>query len=174
MSTQVYLIRHGIAAEPEAYEHDQDRPLTAKGRAKTKAVAQQMSALDLAFDEILTSPLVRAQQTAEILLSANLAPHLTVTEHLAPMGSFANWLAWLDANLTQNMNSGGCSPNVLALVGHEPDLSQWAELLIWGEAKGVLQLKKAGVIGIEIPDQIDPIGNSILFWLTPPRLLVLS
>ena len=71
-------------------------------------------------------------------------------------------------------NGGGSSPNVLALVGHEPDLSQWAELLIWGEAKGVLQLKKAGIIGIEIPDHIDPIGNSILFWLTPPRLLLLS
>lgn len=171
MPTQVYLIRHGIAAEPEAYENDQDRPLTAKGRAKTKAIAQQMSALDLAFDEILTSPLVRARQTAEILLSANLAPHLTVTEHLAPMGSFANWLEWFT---TWRQRGSGASPNVLALVGHEPDLSQWAELLLWGDVKGVLQLKKAGVIGIEIPDEIDPIGNSILFWLTPPRLLLLS
>jgi phosphohistidine phosphatase len=172
MPTQVYLIRHGIAAEPKAYEHDRDRPLTAKGRAKTKAVAQQMSALGLAFDEILTSPLVRARQTAEILLQVNLAPHLTVTEHLAPIGSFANWLAWLNASGARN--GGGNSPNILALVGHEPDLSQWAELLIWGDVKGVLQLKKAGIIGIEIPDEIDPIGNCILFWLTPPRLLILS
>jgi phosphohistidine phosphatase len=171
MPTQVYFIRHGIAADPEAYEHDQDRPLTAKGRAKTKAVAQQMSALGLAFDEILTSPLVRAQQTAEILLKANLAPHLTVTEHLAPMGSFANWLEWLNAAWRQN---DGSNPKVLAMVGHEPDLSQWAELLIWGDVKGVLQLKKAGIIGIEIPDEIDPIGNCILFWLTPPRLLIVS
>lgn len=170
MSTQVYLIRHGIAAEPEAYENDRDRPLTAKGRAKTKAVSQQISALGLAFDEILTSPLVRARQTAEILLQANVASHLTVTEHLAPMGSFADWLEWLKS---WRRNDGG-SAKVLALVGHEPDLSQWAELLIWGDVKGVIQLKKAGIIGIEIPDEIDPIGNSLLFWLTPPRLLVLS
>lgn len=167
MPTQVYLIRHGIAADPDAYERDQDRPLTSKGRAKTKAVARQLQALNLAFDEILTSPLVRARQTAEILLKANLASHLTIDETLAPMGSFTDWLKWLKP--WQESRSG-----VLALVGHEPDLSQWAELLILGDVQGVIQLKKAGIIGIEIPDDIDPLGNSILFWLTPPRLLILS
>ncbi len=164
MPTQIYFIRHGIAADPEAYENDQERPLTAQGRAKTKAVAQQLKALGLVFDEILTSPLVRARQTAEILYQADLAPHIAVTEALAPMGSFANWLEGLRQHGDRS----------IALVGHEPDLSQWAELLIWGEVQGVLQLKKAGIIGVEIPDDIDPIGNSILFWLTPPRLFILS
>jgi phosphohistidine phosphatase len=167
MPTQVYLIRHGIAAEPEAYERDYERLLTAKGRAKTKAVARQLKALNVAFDEILTSPLVRARQTAEILLKANLSTHLTVVDALAPMGSIAEWLEWF--NTWQKQRSG-----VLALVGHEPDLSQWAELLILGDVQGVIQLKKAGVIGIEIPDNIDPLGHSILFWLTPPRFLVVS
>jgi phosphohistidine phosphatase len=167
MPTQVYLIRHGIAADPDAYERDGDRPLTAKGRAKTKAVARQLKALNLTFDEILTSPLVRARQTAEILLKANLSTHLTVVDTLAPMGSFAKWLEWL--KISQKERSGS-----LALVGHEPDLSQWAELLILGNVQSAMQLKKAGIIGIEIPDRIDPIGNSILFWLTPPRLLVVS
>jgi phosphohistidine phosphatase len=164
MPMQIYLIRHGIAADPEAYENDQERPLTAKGHTKTEAVAQQLKALGLVFDEILTSPLVRARQTAEILYQADLAPHIVVTDTLAPMGSFANWLE----GLRQHSNRS------IALVGHEPDLSQWAELLIWGEVQGVLQLKKGGIIGIEIPDDIDPIGNSILFWLTPPRLFILS
>ena len=167
MPTQVYLIRHGIAATPEAYEGDYERPLTAKGRAKTKAVARQLQTLNLAFDEILTSPLVRARQTAEILLKANLASHLTIDKTLAPMGSFTDWLKWLKP-WRESRSS------VLALVGHEPDLSQWAELLILGDVQGVIQLKKAGIIGIEIPDDIDPLGNSILFWLTPPRLLILS
>jgi phosphohistidine phosphatase len=167
MPTQVYLIRHGIAADPEAYERDYERPLTAKGRAKTKAVAQQLKALNLAFDEILTSPLVRARQTAEILLQANLSTHLTLVDALAPMGSITEWLEWFTT--WQKERSG-----ILALVGHEPDLSQWAELLILGDVQGVIQLKKAGIIGIEIPDNIDPISNSILFWLTPPRLLIVS
>jgi phosphohistidine phosphatase len=167
MPTQVYLIRHGIAAEPAAYEGDDERPLTVKGRAKTKAVARYLKALNLAFDDILTSPLVRARQTAEILLEANLSTHLTVSETLAPMGSFAKWLEWL-ANWREGRNG------VLALVGHEPDLSQWAELLILGDVQGVIQLKKAGIIGIEIPNGSAPLGNGILFWLTPPRLLVSS
>jgi phosphohistidine phosphatase len=163
MSTQIYLIRHGIAADPETYQNDQDRPLTPKGQAKTKAIAQQLKSWGLAFDEILTSPLVRARQTAEILKQADLAPHLTITDTLAPMGSFADWLTWFRQ---QNHT------NALALVGHEPDLSQWAELLIWGDVRGVLQLKKAGIIGIQIPDAMDPIGNSVLFWLTPPKFLL--
>jgi phosphohistidine phosphatase len=167
MPTQVYLIRHGIAADPEAYERDFERPLTAKGRAKTKAVARQLKALNLAFDDLLTSPLVRARQTAEILLQANLSPHLTAVDTLAPTGSFTEWLKWLKD--WQKERAG-----ILALVGHEPDLSQWAELLILGDVRGAIQLKKAGIIGIEIPDNIDPIGNSILFWLTPPRLLIVS
>lgn len=64
---ELYLIRHGIAAERGTYPKDEERPLTEKGRAKTQKVAQRLYALGLRFDFILTSPLVRARQTAEIL-----------------------------------------------------------------------------------------------------------
>jgi phosphohistidine phosphatase len=56
-------------------------------------------------------------------------------------------------------------------VGHEPNLSLWAETLLWGKTNGVLTLKKAGVLGLTLPEQT-PIGNSTLFWLTPPRFLL--
>ncbi len=164
MPIQVYFIRHGIAADPEDYERDGDRPLTEKGRQKTQAIAQRLQELKLQFDEILTSPLVRAHQTAEIFLEKGLAPQLTVNESLAPIGSFSNWLDEIKT----------LEHKTLALVGHEPDLSQWAELLVWGEVKGAIKLKKAGMIGIDIVNPIDPIGNSSLFWLTPPRFLILS
>ncbi len=167
MAVQVYFIRHGIAVDREDYANDGDRTLTPKGRTKTQAVAQQLKQLNLQFDEILTSPLVRAYQTAEILLAQDLAPQLTVFESLAPQGSFSNWLIWLKEWQQLGYES-------LILVGHEPDLSQWAELLVWGDAKGAIALKKAGMIGITIPDNVDPIGNSTLFWLTPPRLLTLT
>jgi phosphohistidine phosphatase len=167
MAVQVYFMRHGIAADPEDYAKDSDRPLTPKGRTKTEAIVQHLKQLNLQFDEILSSPLVRAHQTAEILLEQGLAPQLTVSDVLAPQGSFSDWLAWL--KLWQQ--SGHES---LVLVGHEPDLSQWAELLIWGDVKGAIALKKAGMIGITIPDAIDPIGNSTLFWLTPPKFLILG
>jgi phosphohistidine phosphatase len=165
MPTQLYLIRHGLAADHGDYADDRERPLTAKGQAKTKAVAAQLKKIGLHFDEIFTSPLVRAHQTAEILLQANLSAQMTITKTLAPGGSFSNWLNERAAKFPT-------VPQALALVGHEPDLSQWAELLIWGEAQGVLVLKKAGIIGIELPDTNDPVGNSHLFWLTPPRFLL--
>jgi phosphohistidine phosphatase len=60
----------------------------------------------------------------------------------------------------------------LAIVGHEPDLGEWAEQLVWGKAQQRLVVKKAGVIGIRLPTTGDLVGNSELFWLTPPRFLL--
>jgi phosphohistidine phosphatase len=109
--------------------------------------------------------LVRARQTAEILLAAGLSPRLEVASTLAPGGSFSQWLTWLDEWRQAGHES-------LALVGHQPDLSQWAELLLWGEARSALILKKAGIIGITLPAAEPPIGSSQLFWLAPPKLLL--
>jgi phosphohistidine phosphatase len=168
MTVTLYFIRHGIAVDRAEGINDSDRPLTPKGREKTKAVAQQLKILGLEFSEIWTSPLTRARQTAEILRQEGLSHQVSVTETLAPMGSFADWLNWLkDRDHSEKETA-------IALVGHEPDLSQWAELLLWGEVRGVLLLKKAGIIGLTLPDEIDPVGNTILFWLTPPKFLILS
>lgn len=60
----------------------------------------------------------------------------------------------------------------MALVGHQPDLSHWAERLVWGAVREKLVLKKAGVILVELPDQGDPVGAGQLLWLLPPRVLV--
>lgn len=165
MTIDVYLIRHGIAADPADYQQDRDRPLVAKGRKKTAAVAQRLREIGLHFDEMLTSPLVRAQQTAEILLERGLTSQLTVTESLSPDGEFQDWLDWLKTWQSPEHRT-------VALVGHQPDLGQWAERLIWGDAQQKLVLKKAGIIGVTVPDNIDPVGNSVLFWLTPPRYLM--
>lgn len=164
MKTTLYLIRHGIAVDQDKNLADDQRPLTTQGRLKTKQVAQRLRELDLHFDLILTSPLVRARQTAEILQTAGLGTRLTSSPTLAPLGDFSQWLRWLK----DWQDSGGSS---LALVGHQPDLGQWAERLVWGEAREVLVLKKAGVIGITPPPAGSPVGNSQLFWLSSPRLL---
>jgi phosphohistidine phosphatase len=168
MAITLYIIRHGIAVDRGEGINEEDRPLTPKGRQKTQAVAQQLKTLGLEFTEILTSPLARARQTAEILLREGLSEQIGVMEALAPKGSFSDWLDWLKVhNLSEKETA-------IALVGHEPDLSQWAELLLWGEVRGVLLLKKAGIIGLTIPEDVDPVGNTILFWLTPPKFLLVS
>lgn len=162
---ELYLIRHGIAADPENYTNDAERPLTDEGKQKTKKVAKRLSDLKLQFDLILTSPLLRARQTAEILQASGLSSHLEESEQLTFDGDLYNWLNWLE---TWRQTGGTC----LALVGHQPILGDWAETLVWGNPRGGLILKKAGAIGLVLPETGSPVGHSHLFWLTPPRLLL--
>lgn len=165
MTIDLYLIRHGLAGEHGSYANDDERPLTEEGNKKTRLVAKRLRDLGLHFDLILTSPLVRARQTAEILQEVGLGQSLATIAALAPGGELSEWLAWLaSAPLSEQPR--------LALVGHEPGLSAWAETLVWGRAKGCLILKKAGAIGLTLPKTGSPIGNSTLFWLTPPRLVL--
>jgi len=163
---KLFLIRHGIAAERGSYTNDAKRPLTEEGRQKTAQVAQRLHHLGLKFDLLLTSPLVRARQTAEILQDAGLSLHLEEFAALAPDGEIQDWISWLEfwRDRTQR--------NQLALVGHQPDLGNWAEVLVWGEAKEKLVVKKAGVIGLELPKTGTPIGQSQLFWLSSPKWLL--
>jgi phosphohistidine phosphatase len=162
---ELYLIRHGIAADPESCDRDEDRPLTDEGKQKTKKVAKRLSELNLHFDLILTSPLQRSRQTAEILQAAGLSSVVEESAELAFDGDIYKWLDWLETW----RQTGGTK---LALVGHEPCLSTWAEMLIWWSSQGKLVLKKAGIIGLTLPETESPIGRSSLFWLTPPRMLL--
>lgn len=162
----LYFIRHGLAGEHDSYADDAQRPLTEEGHKKTRQVAKKLQELGLDFDLLQTSPLTRAMQTAEIFQNvSDLSYPVQVTASLAPNGNFNDWLAWF----VEWQKSGHTS---LGLVGHEPDLSAWAELLVWGEVKSSIVLKKAGIIGLAIPKPATPVGESLLFLLMPPKLLL--
>lgn len=177
---ELYLIRHGIAEERSPDLEEEKRELTAKGREKTQKVAERLYELGLQFELILTSPLARAKQTAEILQTCGLSSQIEVSSHLSPEGDFCLWLNWLEQKQMLNTDLQ------LAVVGHEPDLGQWAEMLIWGQYKlesefaensvdshpAALVLKKAGIIGVNLPKDGSPVGRSQLFWLTPPKFLL--
>lgn len=165
MAFELYLIRHGLSEQRGTYEDDGQRPLTDEGKRKTRQVAKQLRQFGLQFDRILSSPLVRARQTADILVDVGLGEKVEASSFLAPDGNIGDWLDWLATWMRSNDSS-------LVLVGHEPNLSTWAEHLIWGEARQTLTLKKAGVIGLTLPEIGSPIGRSSLFWLAPPRLLI--
>lgn len=180
---ELYLIRHGIAADRKNYGNDEERPLTDKGRRKTKKVAYQLHKLGKQFDLILTSPLVRARQTAEILQAAGLSSQIEESPWLAPDGNIYSWLGWLEKWRYDNGGSSHIPPYnrgdgqraafmQLALVGHQPDLGNWAEILVWGNAKEKLVLKKAGVIGLMLPEIGTPLGKSQLFLLAAPKWLL--
>ncbi|HBE16282.1 MAG TPA: phosphohistidine phosphatase SixA [Cyanobacteria bacterium UBA11149] len=164
---QLYLIRHGIATEPQTDTNDTERTLTEKGRQKTRQVAKQLREKEVHFDLILTSPLIRARETAAILKDLGLTSHVEEFTSLSPNGDIHTWINWLE-EWRKSTTIKGC----LALVGHQPDLSNWAETLIWGEAKGKLVLKKAGIIGLSLPENGNPIGESQLFLLAAPKWLL--
>jgi phosphohistidine phosphatase len=162
---ELYLIRHGLAGVADASKDDRLRPLTRAGTRRTRAVARRLFDMGLRFDAVLTSPLVRARQTADILHAAQLGPRPLESQHLAPGGDFTAWLRWL-------RRWRGRDKRRLALVGHMPDLGGWGEVLVWGEARQRLVLKKAALLGLTLPASGSPVGRSLLFVLVPPRFLV--
>ena len=163
-TAKLYLIRHGIAADRLDGQKDEERGLTEEGAGKTKQVAKKLRELEIGFDLILTSPLLRARQTAEILRSAGLSGKIEESGYLAPDGDISSWLLILE----RWCDGGGRS---LALVGHQPDLGNWAEILVWGEARQGLVLKKAGIIGLLLPETGTAAGRCSMFWLSSPKLL---
>jgi phosphohistidine phosphatase len=163
--TNLYLFRHGLAGDRGTYANDDQRPLTDEGQQKTRRVAKRLRELNINIDLILSSPLVRAQQTADILLDIGVGRKLEISEFLAPDGSLDRWLEWF---IQWRHGVAG----TLMLVGHQPDLGLWAETLLWGTAKEVIALKKAGIIGIEVPESGTVRGSCQLFWLTSPKLLL--
>ena len=97
--TELYLIRHGVAEERgEAWPDDAKRPLTQEGMAKLRRAARALERLDVALDVIVTSPLVRTRQTADIIAGGleSLTRTSSTAESLAPGGGFAAVMADLE------------------------------------------------------------------------------
>lgn len=150
---QVLLLRHGIAEDGEP---DAARPLSLAGRRRTQAVLQRLVALELRCERLVSSPLLRARQTAELAVEAGLAADLTLAAALAPGAAARPWL-----ELQRGVER-------LGLVGHEPDLSALAAGLI-GAPPGSLQLKKAGVILLNWWPET---GSATLQGLLTPKVLL--
>lgn len=134
---ELLLLRHGIAVERDPAIPDDARALTPAGRRRTQAVVERLVALGLHSDRLVSSPLLRARQTAELAVAAGLAPALEVDPALAPEGDPWSLLRW-PAGIRR-----------LALVGHEPDLGNLAAALI-GAPAGSVVVKKAGVVLLQL------------------------
>ena len=124
----LYILRHGIAVEPGSpgYAKDADRPLTPEGERKLGQIAEAMEALDLTFDLILSSPCLRARQTAEIMAEVfHARKKLEFTDNLTPGAS--------PKKLVELLNGLTPQPEDVLLSGHEPFLSGLISLLVSGE-----------------------------------------
>jgi len=160
----LYIVRHAIAVDrgSPAFPWDDDRPLTPEGMHKFRLAARGLNRLDVQLDRILSSPLIRARQTAEILRDA-ISPDLEIehTPHLKPSSEFADSLASVAA----------LDAKAVAVVGHEPHLSGFASYLLAGPGGSAsLMFRKGAVAFIHFPEDVGP-GLGILEWLLQPGAL---
>jgi phosphohistidine phosphatase len=158
---ELYLIRHGIAAERgEEYPDDSKRPLTSEGIAALRKEAKALEAMEIGFDHIITSPLARAKQTAEVFAEhLKSKPSMSNTDALAPAGSSAGVIQ----ELAKHVKKGR-----IALVGHEPNMGELAGRLIG--SRNPLEFKKGAICRIDF-EVLPPKGLGHLRWFITPKML---
>jgi phosphohistidine phosphatase len=160
-SYELYLIRHGVAeARGDAWPDDAKRPLTERGITRLRKSARALARLGVSLDVVLTSPLIRTRQTAEIVAAAfDPRPTVVNVESLAPGGSQASVLAELEKHLRRGR---------IALVGHEPGIGELAGRL--AGVRHALEFKKGAVCRIDV-DTLPPRGAGTLRWFLTPKVL---
>ena len=157
---ELYLIRHGVAAERgPAYPDDSKRPLTRRGIAALRKGAQALNELEVRFDLIITSPLTRTKQTADVIAEAlSVTPPVTTSDALAPDGTSAAVIH----DLRKHTNRAR-----IALVGHEPNIGELAGRLIG--AHSPIPFKKGAICRIDL-EMLPPKAIGELRWFLTPRI----
>lgn len=158
---ELYLIRHGVAAERgDEYPDDSKRPLTSGGISRLRKEARALDEMEIGFDHIITSPLVRTRQTADVFVEMlKSKPSLSQSDALAPAGTPTAVMQ----ELTKYLRKGR-----IALVGHEPNMGELAARLIG--ARTPLEFKKGAICRIDF-DVPPPKGHGQLRWFVTPRML---
>lgn len=162
---RLILIRHAIAHEREEWlmsgRADEERPLTPEGVRRMRKSVRGLRRVLETPERLYSSPLLRARQTADILLDAYPDLHIEISEALKPDASPELTLTWLTA-----------LPKVrsMALIGHEPHLSSLVALLLHGHARlQTMPFKKGGTAILELTEFAP--GKGVLNAFLPPRVL---
>ena len=158
------VVRHAIAEDREAFaasgRDDALRPLTAAGVRKMRRAARGLRELVPSIDALVSSPLTRAHETAEIVRRAYELDQVEVALPLQPGTSRDDVVAWL-----ARFDRG-----TVAIVGHEPQLGQLVTYLVSGCDGSGMDIKKGGVCLLEF-DGSPQAGKGRLVWSIPPRVL---
>ena len=155
--TTLYLLRHAHAGDPERWSGDDAlRPLSEKGRRQSERVGRLLAAMDESPDVVVTSPRVRAEETARIVAEVLGVP-LIVDRRLA--GAL-----YAEEAEDISTDAGGERP---CLVGHDPDFSS-----LLGELLGVavVPMRKGALARVDFDGRIRS-GRGVLRHLVPPELL---
>jgi phosphohistidine phosphatase len=155
---QLYLLRHAHAGDPMKWSGpDDERPLSDKGRLQAERLGRFLAVAHIEPDAIVSSPKVRALETAQ-LVAAALGRKVIVSDTLAGP---------LDVDSVEALLTAAGNPARPMLVGHDPDFSELAATLM-----GVpdLQLRKGALVRIDVARPVEP-DSGTLRWLVPPELL---
>jgi phosphohistidine phosphatase len=157
---EIYLFRHGIAEDAAAGEPDSSRKLTDEGKEKTAAVAKLAREADVRPSAIISSPYVRAVETARIAArELGFEGELITAPELVPHGSPEN--VW-------NVIRERREDDAILLAGHEPLLSHVTSYLLASPALRV-EMKKSALVRIDI-DSLRGAPHGILRWMLIPKL----
>lgn len=162
----LYLLRHGIAVDRglPGYEDDSQRPLTPRGAARIHRVAQSIKGLGVKFDLVLSSPYLRAHQTAQIVTSFyGIEEKLRLTENLTPMNPPAALIGEIHETYADALS--------VLLVGHEPYLGMMAGMLLAGDEQVTIAFKKGGLCKFSI-DELKYGRCATLEWLLTPKQML--
>jgi phosphohistidine phosphatase len=158
----LYLIRHAHAGQGDPSDpHDHQRPLSAKGRAQAAALGAALAGLEVRFDRLFSSPYTRAAETAAPLVAhtkGGRAEPLSALTH----DDYPGLLSVLATTL-------GAGDRRVALVGHEPYLSELAAYLLTGEASGMALRMRKGML-VRLEGLLKP-GRMALHTALPPKLV---
>ena len=164
----LFILRHGVASDPgedglPKELKDADRPLSAKGKQKLWHAAAAMQTMEVKFDAVVSSPLLRARQTAQIVTEAlELRRKLILTDNLMPDGS--------PKLLIEQLNDLGPRTKNILLVGHEPYLSRLVAVLIAGTTTAAIGLRKGGLAKLEL-EKLRYARCATLAWLLTQKQL---
>jgi phosphohistidine phosphatase len=165
----LYILRHAIAGERNASTPggDSQRPLTVEGADKMLRIARGMKASGLSFDLILSSPSLRAKQTAEIVV--NVFGHAKSLKFSSALAADGN-----PQELVSELRRDHRKRKSVLLVGHEPYLSRLISLLISGSTSLPITLKKGGLCKLSIDALRYGRCASLEYLLTPRQLRLLK
>ena len=165
----LFVLRHGIAVELGApgFARDAERSLTSEGQEKLQQIAKAMHWMDLAFDAILSSPYLRARQTAELIAcSFKKVAKVELCEALAPGAT--------SAQVIEALRRLKPAPENLLLVGHEPNLSHLVSVLVGSRGSSCVVFKKGGLCKLVVHSLRPQPEASIEWLLTPKQMLAMA
>ena len=166
---ELYVIRHAIA-QPLGQQNDftdEKRALTSEGRDRMREAVKGLRKLEIEFDLMLTSPLVRAVETAEIVaLGLGFGKkEIEQTANLAPGAS-------ADELFVRIKRRTGTES--IALIGHQPDLGGLISTIVYGDDRLAIQLKKGSVCLINVTETVPTLRGELIWLLTPKQLRLLA